>query len=390
MIGMELRLLFTSLLFVYNMNNLIKNIIFILALGFYLVVSPFAFSLTTNKLNNDQMITYLENEEWRDIKGYEGLYQISNMGRVKSLERIIIRNNGSKLSIKEKIRKLSIGTTGYLHTSLTKKHAKLRLVKIHQLMSVAFLKYELNGNNEFVTDHINNIKTDNRICVKIYNNTYNNIAFYKIVQLSNLQVITIRRNSSKDRKGGTSIYTGVHFDRKCNKYASIIRVDGKKVSLGYFDSEIDATITYNKALKLINEGFNHKRIKNEFRKNLRNEGRRVFYAKNIGKWSAGIRVDSDVISLGYFEKKEDAELRYKEALIMLYNGFVKSDIISRFSKKKSSKYKGVSFEKSSGKWISRYSYNKKAKNIGRFKTEKIAYAVRLYELENIKFKNYDN
>ena len=35
-------------------------------------------------------------EIWKDIKGYEGHYQVSNMGRVKSLERIVIRKNGSK------------------------------------------------------------------------------------------------------------------------------------------------------------------------------------------------------------------------------------------------------------------------------------------------------
>ena len=39
-----------------------------------------------------------EEETWRDVAGYEGLYQVSNMGRVKSLERIITRKNGkSKL-----------------------------------------------------------------------------------------------------------------------------------------------------------------------------------------------------------------------------------------------------------------------------------------------------
>lgn len=47
----------------------------------------------------------IETEVWKDIKGYEGLYQVSNMGRVKSLERIIIRKNGSKMPVKERILK---------------------------------------------------------------------------------------------------------------------------------------------------------------------------------------------------------------------------------------------------------------------------------------------
>lgn len=49
-------------------------------------------------------------EVWKDIKGYEGRYQVSNMGRVKSLERTVIKKNGRKQHIKERILKpLSIG-----------------------------------------------------------------------------------------------------------------------------------------------------------------------------------------------------------------------------------------------------------------------------------------
>ena len=44
-------------------------------------------------------------EEWRDIKGYEGLYQVSNIGRVKSLERMGTKRNGSKFLIQERILK---------------------------------------------------------------------------------------------------------------------------------------------------------------------------------------------------------------------------------------------------------------------------------------------
>ena len=55
-----------------------------------------------------------ENEIWKDIKGYEGLYQISNYGRVKALEKLIkagIRNNGF-VKRKEKIKKIQINELG--------------------------------------------------------------------------------------------------------------------------------------------------------------------------------------------------------------------------------------------------------------------------------------
>ena len=44
-------------------------------------------------------------EVWRDVKGYEGLYQVSSMGRVKSLERTIIKKDGRKQTVKERILK---------------------------------------------------------------------------------------------------------------------------------------------------------------------------------------------------------------------------------------------------------------------------------------------
>ena len=47
----------------------------------------------------------MEKETWRDIPDYEGLYQVSTLGRIKSLERKIIRSNGRVFTIKEKILK---------------------------------------------------------------------------------------------------------------------------------------------------------------------------------------------------------------------------------------------------------------------------------------------
>lgn len=44
-------------------------------------------------------------EVWKDIKGYEGLYQISNLGRVKSLERTVAAKSGSKRTVRERILK---------------------------------------------------------------------------------------------------------------------------------------------------------------------------------------------------------------------------------------------------------------------------------------------
>lgn len=65
-------------------------------------------------------------EIWKDIKGYESLYQISNTGKIKSLQRYVCSKNGSKQLIKEKIRKTSITTAGYEYVVLANK-GKIKL-----------------------------------------------------------------------------------------------------------------------------------------------------------------------------------------------------------------------------------------------------------------------
>ena len=98
-------------------------------------------------------------EIWKDIKGYENLYQISNMGRVKSLERIIIRCDNKTQTIKEKILKTRIGNNGY-YTIILSKKGEIKKIDIHRLIAIAFIP---NPDNKPCIDHINGDRTDNRI-----------------------------------------------------------------------------------------------------------------------------------------------------------------------------------------------------------------------------------
>lgn len=101
-------------------------------------------------------------EIFKDIKGYEGVYQVSNLGNVKSLKRKIIRM-GNVYTLKEKILKPCKDNEGYLHVRLSLK-AEKTLWKIHQLVALAFLNHDraIEGRNSIV-HHINGNKRDNRL-----------------------------------------------------------------------------------------------------------------------------------------------------------------------------------------------------------------------------------
>lgn len=97
-----------------------------------------------------ETLNYL-GEEWRDIKGFEGLYRVSNLGRIKSLKR--------SYRVKEKILKPLINRNGYYQVDLCKQSIK-KTYLVHRLVWEAF-----NGQipENMQVNHINEIKSDNRL-----------------------------------------------------------------------------------------------------------------------------------------------------------------------------------------------------------------------------------
>ena len=100
----------------------------------------------------------MKKEIWKDIKGYEGRYQVSNMGRVKSLDRTFINKIGRKQHTKERILKLGTDKDGYLRVALCKGSGNGKLFFVHRLVCEAFHE---NTENKPCVNHIDEDKTNN-------------------------------------------------------------------------------------------------------------------------------------------------------------------------------------------------------------------------------------
>ncbi len=113
-------------------------------------------------------------EEWRDVKGYEGLYQVSSLGRVRSCRRQIYSKRCVKF-VDSIILTPQVKNTGYIRVYL-RKNGKQKYHSVHRLVADAFLTRSV-GDTE--VNHINEDKSDNRVgnlewCSKSYNCKFGN------------------------------------------------------------------------------------------------------------------------------------------------------------------------------------------------------------------------
>ena len=135
---------------------------------------------TTNSRADNLRCHWFENlpgEEWKPIKGFEGLYEVSNMGRVLSLPRISIHGNKaggtSYIPVPKRLLYLNKLKNGYVHVVLLK-NGKRHDYALHRLVALHFCDGYKHG---LVVNHKNEIKTDCRAlnlewCTEQYNHSY--------------------------------------------------------------------------------------------------------------------------------------------------------------------------------------------------------------------------
>ena len=174
-------------------------------------------------------------EQFKPIKGYEGLYEISDCGRAKSMDRITTMPHGGIRNDGKRILKYSRDQRGYKLVGLNNRNFT-KSFRVHILVWDNFSELVRNG-RILQVDHINNDKSNN--------------CFY------NLQLLTQRENISKSKillNNKSSQYTGVSWDKSRNKWAGQININKKHIFLGRYDDEYLASIAYEtKKQEILNQ-----------------------------------------------------------------------------------------------------------------------------------------
>lgn len=157
-------------------------------------------------------------EIWKTIPGYEGLYMVSNLGRVKSMEfyrskRGILSQGNDKL--------------GYKRVVLYKNDSEKTLL-VHRIVASAFFGLK----NDEKIDHIDGNPENNTI--------------------KNLRVCSQAENirNSKSHRDGSSKFKGVFWDKQKNKWGASLCFNYKRVFRKFFSNELEAAKAYdNEAIK---------------------------------------------------------------------------------------------------------------------------------------------
>lgn len=118
-----------------------------------------------------------ENEIWEDVVCFEGLYQVSNFGNVRSVTRLITRSDGKTYLKKGKQLKCFVTNKGYEYVMLNDFNSKQHLKTVHRLVAQAFVD---NTDNLPIVNHkdenkLNNAASNLEWCTHAYNNVYNGV-----------------------------------------------------------------------------------------------------------------------------------------------------------------------------------------------------------------------
>lgn len=108
-------------------------------------------------------------EIWKPIRGFTGYYEVSSLGRVKSLARVILRSDGAEQTVRERLLRMG-GVSPYKEVNLAK-HGVLNRVQVHILVAKTFLKKPVWADR---VCHRNDVPDDNRVSNLYWGNASTN------------------------------------------------------------------------------------------------------------------------------------------------------------------------------------------------------------------------
>ena len=180
---------------------------------------------------NEKILKFMveKAEGWKDLPGFKGLYQVSDKGTVRSIDRV----DGLMREKKGSILAQSINRYGYPEITLCL-HGNNKTYVVHRLIASAFLDdFSVLKQVDHKDGDRNNNNTFN---LRMTNQSFNNA------------------NARKLKKNSSSKYKGVSFHKREQRWVAVIRKDYKYIQCGYFKDEIEAAIAYDKkAVELYGE-----------------------------------------------------------------------------------------------------------------------------------------
>lgn len=220
-------------------------------------------------------------EVYKAVIGYEELYEVSNLGNIKSLK-----------FGKEKQIKPAVGSHGYLNVRLSK-GGIFKTRTVHTLVAEAFLNHVPCG-HKLVINHIDFNKSNNHV--------------------TNLEIVTNRENSNRKhiKLSRSSQFTGVSLYKPTGKWLAQININGKVKNIGYFTDELEASVYYENALLALNNGNEIITKPNDFTSKYKG----VSWYKPANKWRVSIWINGKQKYLGLFTNELEASHAYQNALLL--------------------------------------------------------------------------
>jgi len=235
-----------------------------------------------------------EFEKWKPIVGYESMYKISTLGRIKALPKMVHTGGGGYyLKSPMPIKLRYPGGNNYVGVGLHRE-GKSKTMRVHQIMGITFLGYT--PNRKTVIHHVDEVKFNNR--------------------LSNLEVRTQRYNASfgKFHIRKSSEFIGVSYNKKSRVFKSSIIYEGVKYYLGSSTLESYCSKIYQDAVSAIeNNTFYEWKNSLVTNKNKSSKYKGVHYCTLRKRWESAVTVSGVIQRLGGFKTEYAAHIAYEKA-----------------------------------------------------------------------------